>query len=109
MNREQAKIWCSLTPEQLITLGRTGYANHHVVMAQYAVGAEIELRYTGGPWLKVTPNGPDFVLYASYRVRPQTVEEAAIDHARENYTPCAYYPARDSFLEGAKWQKELDK
>lgn len=43
----------------------------------------------------------------AYRIKPQTVEDAAREYANSNHTGNANFNGRfDGFLSGAKWQKE---
>lgn len=72
MNREQAKVYASLTKEQLITIGNCGYAHHLEFIRKYADGYDLQYLDRKGEWRDVYST-PIFGLKSEmYRVKKPT-------------------------------------
>jgi hypothetical protein len=68
MNREQAKVWAKLTPEDLRLLGYTALAEHYEILKAYADGKTIQHKHISGEW----SDTKELHLYShkEYRVKP---------------------------------------
>lgn len=84
------------------------------VMQAFEGGKQIEFNDSDGcGWCEMLSNEEPAWHWVAcrYRIKPQTVEEAAKDHAiyKYNNTLTMSSDRHDSFIVGAKWQKEQSK
>lgn len=56
----------------------------------------------GSCWIELNK---DYTIGAQCRIKPQTVEEAALDYIKDIETP-ECYGIKDGFVKGAQWQKD---
>ena len=60
-------------------------------------------------WISIPTNKNPLWKWSKfdYRIKPQTVEEAAIDYSKAKYQTCAdHVDIRTDFKAGAKWREE---